>query len=264
MSLDNIRIVLVGTIYGGNVGSVCRAMGNMGFCDLALVAPHDLMMEEARKMACHATEILDNRSEFATLAEAVADCGVVFGTTARKGLYRQHVRTPREWAPRAVEAAGTGKVALVFGPEDNGLGNEEIGQCTHLIRIPTAEYSSLNVSQAVLICLYEIFTAAGSYVAPDEKTPEATADMKERMFEMWRESLLDIGFMLDDKADHMMLGIRRIFSRGRLTRDDVKILMGVARQMGWVSGRIRELQCGAGPGPAGQGESVASPDKTAV
>lgn len=264
MSLDNIRVVLVGTIYGGNVGSVCRAMANMGVSDLALVSPRNLDMDEARKMACHATEILDNRTEVATFAEAVADCGAVFGTTSRRGLYRQHVRSPREWAPRALEAAGTGRVALVFGREDNGLNNDEIGLCTHLIRIPTAEYVSLNVAQAVLICLYELLLAVGTYVPPEEKSPEAPSEIRERMYVMWRESLLGIGFMQEDKADHMMLGIRRIFSRGRLTADDVRILMGVARQMGWVSSRVRELDGGRTPSRAAGGEAVASGDGTGL
>jgi len=243
MSLDNIRIVMVNPIYGGNVGSVCRAMANMGISDLALVSPMALNMEEARKMACHSTPILESRTEFATLAEAVTDCGAVMGTTARAGLYRQHARTPREWAPKAIEVARTGKVALVFGREDNGLSNEELAVCTQIIQIPTTdEFKSLNVSQAVLICCYEIFIANGTYEPLMEKSPEAPSEVRERMFEMWRETLLDIGFMKDDKADHMMQGIRRIFSRGTLTVDDVRILMGIIKQARWAAGKTAKLK----------------------
>lgn len=236
MSLDNIRVVLVHPLYGGNVGSICRAMANMGLSDLALVQPQRLNMDEARMMACHATEILESRSEFTTMAEAVADCGAVMGATARTGLYRQHAKTPREWAPKALEVAQTGRVALVFGPEDNGLSNEDLALCTQIIQIPTTvEFTSLNVAQAVMVCCYEIFVASDSYEAPLEKSEEAPSELRERMFEIWRETLLEIGFMKDDKAEHMMLGLRRILSRGTLTIDDVKILMGIARQSVWAA-----------------------------
>jgi len=237
MGLENIRIVLVSPLYGGNIGATCRAMSNMGLCDLGIAAlerPFDL--DEARRMACHATEILDARTEYPTLADAVADCGLVMGTTARVGLYRQHARAPREWAPKALAASETGRVAIIFGREDNGLSNEELAICTQLIQIPTAEgHTSLNVSQAVLICAYELFLAVGRYEPPAEKSPEAGSQLRERMFEMWRETLLTVGFMKEDKADHMMLGLRRILSRGTLTEDDVRILIGMAKQSAWAA-----------------------------
>lgn len=238
MSLDNIRIVMVEPLYGGNVGSVCRAMANMGLRDLAIASPRGFDMDEARMMACHATHILDARTVYGTLAEAVADCGLVMGATARTGLYRAHARTPREWAPRALSSARTGKVAMVFGREDNGLSNNELALCTQIIQIPTtAEFPSLNVAQAAMICCYELFVAAGRYEGPDEKTGEAPSALRERMFDIWRETLLAVGFMKDDKTDHMMMGLRRILSRGMLTVDDVHILMGMARQALWAAGR---------------------------
>lgn len=237
MSLDNIRIVLVNPLYGGNVGSVCRAMSNMGFSDLAIAAPRSLDMDEARMMACHATEILESRSEFASLADAVADCGLVMAATARCGLYRRHAKSPREWAAKALEAAGSGKVALVFGREDNGLSNEEIALATQIIQIPTTpEYPSLNLAQAVMICCYEVFVAGGTHEPMVEKSPEAPSELRERMFAMWDETLMKIGFMKEDKEDHMMLGLRRILSRGPMTVDDVRILMGIARQTLWAAG----------------------------
>lgn len=237
MSLENIRIVLVGPLYGGNIGSACRAMANTGMSDLAIADPQPVDLDEARMMACHATDILDDRREFKTLAEAVADCGLVMGTTVRTGLYRQHARTPREWAPKALEVARTGKVALVFGREDKGLSNEELALCTQIIRIPTTTtYSSLNVAQAVMICCYELFVASGVYEPPKEKSDEAPSALRERMFEMWNTTLLRIGFMEEDKAAHMMYGLRRILARGRLTVDDVRILMGIARQANWAAG----------------------------
>ncbi len=234
--LDRIRIVLVAPLYGGNVGSVCRAMANTGLSDLVLVAPPGLDLEEARKMAVSAGPLFDARREVATLAEAVADCGLVMGATARLGLYRQHAATPRELAPRALDAAEHAPVALVFGREDKGLSNEEIALCTQLIRIPSHPgYVSLNLAQAVMVCAYELFVAAGVFEAPVEKSAESPADLRERLFDIWRKTLLDIGFMSEEKADHMMLGLRRVWSRGKMTVDDVNILLGIARQMQWRS-----------------------------
>jgi TrmH family RNA methyltransferase len=236
MKLGNIRIVLVRPIYGGNVGSVSRAMANMGLSDLAIASPRQMDMQEARMMACHASDVLDGRREFDTLDAAVSDCGAVFGTTARGGLYRQHARTAREWAPKALEFASTRKVAFVFGPEDNGMTNEELALCTHIVQIPTTEdFSSINVSQAVLICGYELFLATQTYEPPEEKSPPATSAVRERMFTIWRETLMQVGFMEIEKADHMMLGLRRIMSRGAVTMDDVKISMGIARQAAWAA-----------------------------
>lgn len=248
-ALNNIRIVLVRPIYGGNIGSVCRAMANMGLSDLALAgAAPAIDLQEARKMACWAGSILARRRDAASLAEAVSDCAVVMGATARLGLYRQHSQSPRAAAHRILETAPTGKVALVFGPEDNGLSNEELEFCTHLIQIPSSDgYRSLNLSHAVMICAYELFLASELFVPAQEKSPEAAAAMKERLFTMWEQALLEIGFMEEEKAQHMMLGVRRIFSRGRLTEDDVRILMGIARQTRWCASQAHKR-----PGRAGK------------
>jgi len=240
-ALKNIRIVLCRPIYGGNIGSVCRVMANMGLSDLALVAAENIIWEEAQKMACSAQEILANRRETATLDEALADCVLVAGATARLGLYRQHAATPRESAPLILEAAHQGRVALVFGTEDNGLNNVELGLCNRLIQIPSSnKYRSLNLSHAVMICAYELFTASGTFEPVGEKSPDADTRMKEHMFAMWQDALLKIGFMETDKARHMMLGLRRIFSRGKLTEDDVRILMGIARQTLWCAEQTGE------------------------
>lgn len=234
--LDNIKVVLVGTLYSGNVGSACRAMANMGIRKLVLAAPNiQNGWEEGERMAVHATDILNGRQEFATFEEAVADCVAVVGTTARGGLYRQHVRAPRDCAPDLLACAAQGPVALVFGREDKGLLNEEIAQCTHLIRIPVDEgYTSINLSQAVLITCYEFFAASGFYQPPREKAPPAPQAQKMQLMKNWQIMLRDIGFMDEKQTDHMMQGIHRIFSRGVQTRDDAAIMLGVARQALWA------------------------------
>jgi TrmH family RNA methyltransferase len=189
-------------------------------------------------MACAAVDILEARREFPSLPDAVADCGLVVGTTARLGLYRSHSQTPREIAPQVLAAAQTGKVALVFGREDNGLSNEELSLCTQIVQIPsTPECTSLNLAQAALVCCYELYVASNTFVPTEEKSPEATSELRERMFDLWLQALLQTGFMKDDKADHMMMGLRRILSRGKLTEDDVRIMMGIARQAIWASGK---------------------------
>ena len=236
MSLKNIRVVLVSPIYSGNVGSVCRAMKNMGITDLAVAAPRgSLETEDARKMSLHAYVVLQKRKENPTLAEAVADCGLVVGTSARFGLYRNHSDTPRALAPRLLETAQKTRVALVFGPEDNGMSNDDLQVCTQVIRIPSSpKYASLNLAQAVMVCCYELFSASGDYEPPEAMSPEAPSAMRQQMFKMWREALLEIGFMKEDKADLMMLGLQRVLSRGKLTVKDIRIMIGIARQTRWA------------------------------
>ena len=245
--LENIRIVLVGTLYTGNVGSSCRAMANMGIRHLRLAAPNlQNDWEEGRRLAVHATDILDAREEFATFEEAVADCVAVVGTTAREGLYRQHVKAPRDCAADILSLAATGPVALVFGREDKGLLNEEVAQCTHLIRIPVdAGYTSINLSQAVLITCYEFFTASGRYQPPHEKAPPAPQAQKMQLMKNWAAMLEEIGFMKPEQADHFMQGFHRVFSRGVFTKDDAALLLGVARQAIWAKRNATHLTASA-------------------
>ena len=234
---EHIQVVLVRPLYGGNLGSVCRAMMNCGLKKLAIVDPREGMkMDEARMMACHASSILDAREEFPTLAEAVADCGLVAGTSARLGLYRSHSTNPREWAQKAVQGCLKNKIAVVFGPEDHGLNNDDLALCTDIIQISSApDYTSLNLAQAVMVCAYEMYVATQAFEPSEEFSEEAPSAFRERMFSVWRETLLDIGFAKEDKMDHMMMGLRRILSRGTLTENDVKILMGIARQAQWAA-----------------------------
>ena len=238
MSLRNIHIVLVRPLYGGNIGSVCRAAKNMGLSSLRLVAPQESVdWDEAAMMAVSAQDVLESRTEYADFPSAVADCVQVAGTSSHQGLYRAHAYTPREWAPVFLDSARSHPVALVFGPEDNGLDNRETGICTQIIRIPSSpRYPSLNLAQAVMVCCYELFLATGHFQPTGEHHPEAPSHMRERMVDMWDAMLRDIGFYGDDKAEHMLMGMRRIFSRGKLSVADVNILMGVARQTQW---RIR-------------------------
>ena len=123
----------------------------------------------------------------------------------------------------------------MFGREDKGLLNEEIAQCTHLIRIPVDEgYTSINLSQAVLVTCYEMFCASGRYVPPHEKAPPAPQAQKMQLMKNWQAMLEEIGFMKPVQADHFMQGFHRVFSRGVVTKDDAALLLGVARQARWA------------------------------
>ena len=233
--LENIRIVLVEPKGSGNIGSVARAMKNMGLNDLAIVGGGRTKSFWARAMAVHAGEILKEARRFPTLREAVADCGLVVGTTCRGGLYRSHSQAPRDVAPKIVAAARSGKTALVFGPEDHGLDNRDLKYCQWLLTIPAhSDYPSLNVAQAVMVCLYEIFLASLKK-APREMISRAPAESVESLFDRMRRSLLKIGFLDSQNPEHILLAVRRLLGRAGLEERDVRILTGLFRQIEWYT-----------------------------
>jgi tRNA/rRNA methyltransferase len=240
VTLDRVRVVLVRPKSSGNVGSVARAMKNMGFSDLALVAPRGYRRFAAAAMAVHAADVLDDMEIHDSLADAVAGAGWVLGATCRPGSYRRRALSPREAAAEAVSVAGRNQVAIVLGPEDHGLSNEDLKLCHDLVTIPThGSYSSLNVAQAALLCLYEIFLAR--HPARAETTSLATSARLERMYERLRKALLDIGFLHGANPDHIMFTLRRLLGRARLEEREVAILLGVARQIEWFASGGREV-----------------------
>ena len=231
--LQNIRVVLVEAKGSGNIGSAARAMKNMGLKDLAVVGRGRTKSFWARAMAVHGGDILREARRSGTLGEAIADCGLVVGTTCRGGLYRSHSLSPREIAPEIVAAARTQKVALVFGPEDHGLSNRDLQHCHRLITIPSDPgYASLNVAQAVVICLYEIFLAAREDT-PRRAIARASAESVERLFERSKRALLKIGFLDPQNPEHILLALRRVLGRAGLEERDVRILIGLFRQVEW-------------------------------
>ncbi len=234
---ENIRVVCVRPLFGGNMGAICRAMQNCGLDQLVLVKPSpDMDPVELRKMALKALPVYKNRKECNSLEEAVADCGAVAMTSGVDGFYRDHASTPRQAATELLEIAHQKPVAIVFGSEDKGMRTEELKFATHLIRIPSHHaYSSLNLSQAVMVVLHELYQASEDFSLGEEKTPPADHRFMERMFDCWDQAMQDIHFCEDEKRDHMMLGLRRVLTRGSLTENDVKIMMGLARQASWAS-----------------------------
>lgn len=231
----DLSVVLVRPKGSGNIGSVARAMKNFGVRDLALVGGGRTESFLARSMASHARDVLKSARRFPSLREAVADCGLVVGTTCRGGLYREHSRPPHDAAPEIAAAARKAKCALVFGPEDHGLSNEDLKHCQQIITIPTApEYPSLNLAQAATVCLYEIFAASLGDIAGEE-IERAPAEDVERLFDKMKTSLLEIGYLDPQNPEHILFAFRRIFGRGGLEEKDVRILIGLFRQIDWYA-----------------------------
>ncbi|HSD10398.1 MAG TPA: RNA methyltransferase [Candidatus Binatia bacterium] len=234
MSLHRVRVVLVRAKSSGNVGSVARAMKNMGLSDLRLVAPRRYQPRSAARMAVHASDVLEHVKRSASLLEAIADCSWVVGTTCRPGPYRSRALTPREAAPEILSVCSANHVALVFGPEDHGLSNDELKLCHQLITIPAASrYPSLNLAQAVLVCLYELFLARHPGRSPAPAL--ATSDELERMYRNLVRSLVRIGFLHGANPEHIMFTVRRIFGRARLDPREVAIWLGIGRQIEWFA-----------------------------
>ena len=235
--LDNIAVVLVGTKYSGNLGSVARAMYNMDLRDLRLVRPECRVDEEAARMARGGVGILHSARRFRSLRSSLRGVGHVTGTTARRGGNRREVRSPRDMAPRLLELSASRKAAVVFGPEDTGLVDDDLLLCNQLIRIPTsAAFRSLNLSQAVMIVAYELFLADLPR-EPRISIRPARATEVEAMYAQLEAALFRAGFLHAKNSRHMMFAIRRLLGRAALEAGDVAILRGISRQIEWLSRR---------------------------
>lgn len=242
--LDAVRVVLVRARGAANVGATARAMKNMGLSELVVVGPTaPRLLTRAATMAVHAGDVLSTARIADSLAAAVADCVLVVGTTCRGGLYRARAEGPEEVAPLVVERAALGPVALVFGPEDSGLTNQDLKHCQRLACIDTScDYPSLNLAQAVLLLCYEVRRAATRMEAPPQTPlPPAPASETEFFFERLQSALLRIGYLNPQNPDHIMLALRRLFGRAALEPFEVRLLLGLARQIEWfaVSGAQR-------------------------
>lgn len=235
-----VRFVLVEPLRGGNVGAAARALKNLGFRSLAIVAPaDDPRDDEARMMAVDAAgDVLAGATLHPTLDDALAGSATVVGTSARGGRHRKpHPRLDR-FAPVALAAAGAGPLAVVFGREDRGLTDEELDRCTHLVHLPGDEaYPSFNLAQAVLLVAYELRLAAlGSEPTPPDEAP-ADHQAREAMYRHLEASWLAIGFIRDETRDTIMRRVRRALGRAGLTEQEVALLRGVARQTLWAADR---------------------------
>lgn len=242
-----LRVVLVGTQHPGNIGAAARALKTMGLARLVLVAPENYPAEEAYRRAAGADDLLADAAVVATLAEAVADCQLVLGCTARSRRVQLEEHPPRQAAALAVGRAATGgEVALVFGRERTGLSNEELQLCHAAVHIPAnPEYSSLNLAAAVQVLAYELRMAlldgapatAASPVHPDD-IPASHAHM-EGFFAQLADTLDAIDFHKGRTPDSAMRKLRRLFAKADLNEQEVRLLRGIladAQRMARLAG----------------------------
>jgi tRNA/rRNA methyltransferase len=252
VSLDRCRVVLVRPHYPANVGSVARAMRNLGFADLRIVEPATFHLDaDARRLSTHGEPVLHAATRHPDLGDAVADCVRVVATSAlTAGQYRDPTPAgPDVQIPLLADALTTGPAALVFGPEPNGLANVEVARCDALLTLPTdAEYPALNLAQSAAISLY-LLRAEWLRRRPTPAPPADPADLPaahadaERAFGRLREALEAVHFLYGDRADALMHALRQLLTRARPTAREVRILHGLARQLLWFAGQ-------QGPPPA--------------
>jgi TrmH family RNA methyltransferase len=235
----SVNIVLVGISHPGNIGSAARAMKTMGLDRLRLVAPERFPATEATVMAAGADDVLQKARVFPDVRSAVADCGLVVGTTSRARHLPWRVVEPREAAREIAAASATSEVAILFGAERTGLSNEDIEHCQLLLGIPTgASYASLNVAMAVQIVAYEVLLASrGEEAAAGARgVPLASATEMERFYGHLAQVLEEIDFRDRTGEGHLMARIRRLFNRTVLDQNEVNILRGILTS---VQGRRR-------------------------
>ena len=244
-----IRFVLVGTQHPGNMGSAARAMRTMGFTQMVMVAPEKAPNQDTDAMAAGAEVLVREAPVFATLAEAVADCGLVLGCTARSRRVALEELAPPEAAVRAVAAAAEGRtVALVFGRERTGLTNEELQLCHAAIHIPSdPAFSSLNLAAAVQVVAYavrmvQLSAPAEAPVAAVRESAEPPASHQdlEGFFSQLDDTLHAIDFHKGRAPESAMRKLRRIFLRNSLTLKEVRLLRGIladAHRMAQLAGR---------------------------
>ncbi|MEX1994960.1 MAG: RNA methyltransferase [Steroidobacteraceae bacterium] len=224
----SIRIVLVDTSHPGNIGAAARAMKNMGLATLVLVRPQSHPHQDAVARASGAADLLAAARVEPSVDAAIADCGLVLGTSARPRNARHRVLDARQAAHELVAASTLRPAAVLFGGERNGLANDELARCQALIRIPAApEYESLNLAQAVQLVCYEILMASGVAPAPEAVLAPATAREMTALYRHLDAVLERIGFLHDGNAAQLAPRLQRLISRAVPDDAEVRILRGL-------------------------------------
>lgn len=230
--LDNIRIVLINTSHPGNIGAAARAMKTMGLKNLYLVDPHSFPHPKAVEMASGAVDVLENAHLVTTLDEAIADCGLVVGSSARSRALPWPLLSPRQLGEKAMMATQHSSVAILFGREQSGLTNEELQRCHFHLHIPSnEEYSSLNVAAAVQIIAYELRVASLSAMPShhDWDYPLAKGAELAGFYEHLQRVLIEVDFLDPAVPRQLMPRLRRLFNRAALDTMEVNILRGILK-----------------------------------
>lgn len=258
---SRLAVILVSPKTPGNIGSAARAMLNMGAGDLRLVAPRgDHLSSEAVAFAVHAEGVLRSARLYPTLAAALADRDVSVGTTARLRADLPPPQHPARLRP-LVQAASA--PALVFGPEESGLSNEDLQLCQASVRVPTAEYASLNVAQAVLLVCYEFLQGQDGPQPLAERQAASRAEM-DGVYAHLRDTMLITGYTDEVRATHTLRLWRAWMDRSIMNTAETRLFRGLLRQVRW---KISEARAVAGlpplpPAqlkPGGQGEGTEEP-----
>jgi tRNA/rRNA methyltransferase len=229
--MSRIRIVLCRPSHPGNIGAAARAMKTMGIQDLRLVAPERFPSPEARWMATHAVDVLENAQVHPSLEEAIGECAAAFAMSAR----------PREWSPRVLDVRAAAaraaelsdEVAFVFGNETAGLTNEEMFACQYLVHIPAnPEFTSLNLAQAVQIVAYELRVLAAGAIPLQRTERLATVEDREGLYRHLERAAVASGFHAPASGSRLPERLRRLFSRvPDLEREEVNIVRGLLKAL---------------------------------
>lgn len=230
---NRLKVVLVGTRNPLNIGAAARAMSNFGFLELRVVNPYEVAFREARS-AVGGSPVLKSAKEYATLAEAVADCSLVVGTTAARKRGMNHtMRVLKDGAAVIRRRLTKSTVALVFGSEKRGLSNEDLSHCHWLMHIPTREvHLSMNLGQSVAVCLYELIRAA-TPVKTEKSSSAARAAELERITTLLFEMLDQSGYVQPRTRISTEEKTRRLLRRISLSAPDAELLLGMLRQISW-------------------------------
>jgi tRNA (cytidine32/uridine32-2'-O)-methyltransferase len=222
-----VRVVLIDPSHPGNIGSVARAMKNMALSDLVLVRPRSFPHPESTALAAGADDILAAARVVESVAQAVADCAFIAGTTSRPRSYYWEFTTPRDVAGRIVALAPENRAALLFGSERYGLATEDLNLCNVLVRIPAnPEYCSLNLAMSVQLAAYEIFMAREQPQSHTQlEMALAPSGDVEHFYAHLHEVLNEVDF--EDRTGHLMERLRRLFNRAQLDRNELNILRGI-------------------------------------
>ena len=233
--LSNIRIVMVNTTHPGNIGSAARAMKTMGVSELVLVEPKKTVDEEAIALSSGATDVLDSAKYVATLEEAIEDCALVIGTSARSRSIPWPLLNPRQCAEQSVLTSKRQKVAILFGREDRGLTNEELAKCNFHVHIPTnPQYSSLNIASAIQVICYEMRMAIELASSGDEQLwgvewdrDLASSKELDGMIDHLEQVMVTAEFLDPENPRYIMTRMRRLFNRAMPDKVEVNVFRGI-------------------------------------
>jgi TrmH family RNA methyltransferase len=234
LKLDRLRVVLVSSRNPLNIGAAARAMSNFGFSQLRVVNPYEKAFRTARS-AIGASELLASAEEYTSVADAVADCTLVVGTTAVRHRELHHPLRRLEYGGRLIRKhMRSGPVALLFGSERYGLSKLDLSCCHWLIRIPTLEQNiSMNLGQAVAVCLYELIRDGKAAGRSEKQTTLATGGEIERVTALLADVLSTSSYMLPQRAAETEQRIRRMVRRIKLSAQDVEAWLGILRHVQW-------------------------------